>query len=148
MSTNTHIKEAVIAALDRDPRVKHPERVAVRVDEIGTVVLRGAVGTLAAKVAAARDAREVAGVFNVIVDDLRIHPSIGHRGPDDEVRAAALRRLIRDPRIRSTHIHVKVAHGHLTLTGYVRDQSESDAAEEDVVTLTGVVAVTNRIDIR
>lgn len=135
-------------ALDRDPRIKHPQLVAVSVDEIGTVVLRGAVGTLPERLAAARDARDVEGVLNVIVDDLRVHPPIGPRRSDDEIRAAALQRLISDPRIRSTHIHVKVAHGHLTLTGYVREEAESDAAAEDVATLAGVVGVTNRIEIR
>ena len=136
------------AALNGDPRIKPPELIAVSVDEIGTVVLRGAVGTLPERVAAARDARKVAGVFNVIVDDLRVHPPIFGRRSDDEIRARAIQQLIWDARIRSTHIHVKVAHGHLTLTGYVRDQSESDAAAADVVTLTGVVGITNRIEVR
>ena len=88
------------------------------------------------------------GVFEVVVDDLKVHPPIGPQRTDDEIRAAALHRLIWDPRIRSTHIHVKVSHGHLTLTGYVREQSESAAAAEDVASLTGVVGVTNRIEIR
>ena len=118
------------------------------VDEIGTVVLRGAVATLPERIAAAHDARHVEGVFEVIVDDLKVHPLFGPRRADDEIRAAALQRLTSDPRIRSTHIHVKVSHGHLTLTGYVRDQSESVAAREDVASLPGVTEVTNRIEIR
>ena len=84
----------------------------------------------------------------MIVDDLKVHPPVGPRRTDDEVRAAALQRLTADPRIRSTHIHVKVSHGHLTLTGYVREQSESVAAAEDAATLPGVTEVTNRIEIR
>lgn len=118
------------------------------VDEIGTVVLRGAVGTLPERLAAAHDARHVEGVFEVIVDDLRVHPPIGPRRDDDEIRVAALQRLTSDARIRSTHIHVKVSHGHLTLTGYVRGRSESVAAGEDVADLPGVTEVTNRIVIR
>jgi len=120
----------------------------VSVDEIGTVVLRGAVGTLSERSAAARDARDVDGVFEVVVDDLKVHPPIGFWRTDDEIRAAALQRLIGDPRIRSTHIHVKVSHGYLTLTGYVRAQPESAAAAEDVASLDGVVGVTNRIETR
>jgi osmotically-inducible protein OsmY len=80
--------------------------------------------------------------------DLKLHPSVARRRTDDELRAAALRRLIGDARIRSTHIHVKVAHGHLTLTGYVREEAESDAAGEDVATVTGVDGITNRLEIR
>ncbi len=142
------IEEDVRAALQRDPRIKHPELIAVAADEIGTVLLRGAVETFPQRVAAAHDARDIEGVFEVIADDLRVHPPIGSRRTDDEIRAAALQRLIGDSRIRSTHIHLKVSHGHLTLTGFVRQQSESAAAVEDVANLTGLVDVTNRIEIR
>ena len=148
MLTNAHIEETVRAALDHDPRMKHPELIAVSVDEIGTVVLRGAVGTLSERLAATHDARHVEGVFNVIVDDLRVHPPVGPRRSDDELRAAALETLSADRRIRSTHIHVKLSHGHLTVTGYAREQAESAAAAEDVASLPGVIEVTNRIEIR
>ena len=148
MFTDTHIEEAVRAALDGDPRIKHPELIAVSADEIGTVVLRGAVGTFPERLAAARDAQDVEGVFTVIVDDLRVHPPVGRRRSDDEIRATALERLTSDSRIRSTHIDVKVSHGHLTLTGYARERAESAAAAEDLARLTGVIEVSNRIEIR
>jgi osmotically-inducible protein OsmY len=148
MVTDTDIQDAVRAALRRDPLIKHPELIAVSVDEIGTVVLRGAVGTLLERVAAAHDARDVEGVFNVIVDDLRVHPRVGPPRSDAAIRAAALDTLTADPRIRSTHIHVKVSHGHLTLTGYAREQAESAAAAEDGASLHGVTEVTYRIEIR
>ena len=148
MFTNDRVEDAVRVALQRDSRIKHPELIAVSVDEIGTVVLRGAVATLPERVAAAHDARHVEGVFDVIVDDLKIHPPIGPRGDDDEIRVAALERLTSDQRIRSTHIHVNVSHGHLTLTGYVPEDSERAAAREDVASLHGVTEVTDRIDLR
>jgi osmotically-inducible protein OsmY len=146
--TDRRREEDVRAALRRDPRIRHPELIAVSVDEIGTVVLRGAVGTLPERRAAAHDARDVEGVFEVVVDDLKVHPSVGRRRTDDEIRAAALQRLIWDARIRSTHVHVKVAHGRLALTGYVREQSERDAAADDAASVAGVVGVTNQIEIR
>jgi osmotically-inducible protein OsmY len=146
--TNTRIENDVRAAFERDPRIKHPELIAVSVDEIGTVVLRGAVEGLPQRLAAAHDAREIDGVFEVIVDDLKVHPPVGERRADDEIRSAALQRLIADSRIRSTHIHAKVSHGWITLMGYVGQQSESDAAVEDIATLTGVAGVTNRIEVR
>ena len=148
MFTNSPIEEEVRAALRRDPRIKHPELIAVWVDEIGTVALRGAVGTLSERRAAAHDARRVAGVFDVIIDDLRVHPPVGPRRSDDEIRAAALGALTSDPRIRSTHIHVRVSHGRLTLTGYARQSADSAAAAEDVASLSGVTEVSNRIEIR
>ncbi|HUO75144.1 MAG TPA: BON domain-containing protein [Solirubrobacteraceae bacterium] len=148
MFTNSRIENDVRAALGRDGRIKHPELIAVSADEIGTVVLRGAVGTLPERLAAAHDARQVSGVFEVVIDDLNVHPPIPSRRADDEIRVAALQRLTADSRISSTHIHVKVSGGHLTLTGYVRDESESAAAVEDVTSLDGVGEVTNRIEIR
>jgi osmotically-inducible protein OsmY len=146
--TDTHIQEAVRAALDDDARIKHPELIAVSVDGIGTVVLRGAVEALPERLAAKHDAQHVEGVLDVIVDDLKVHPPLAHRRPDDEILAAAFQRLTSDPRIRSTHIHVKVSHGHLTLTGYVREDSERAAAREDVASLPGVIEVTDRIELR
>jgi osmotically-inducible protein OsmY len=145
---NDRLEAAVRAALQRDSRIKHPELIAVSVDPIGTVVLRGAVATLPERSAAAHDARHVEGVFDVIVDDLKVHPPIGHRRSDDEIRVAALERLSSDPRIRSTHIHVKVSHGHLSLTGYARQDSERAAAREDVASLPGVIEITDRIELR
>ena len=148
MFIDTRIQEDVRAALRRDPRIKHPELIAVSADEIGTVVLRGAVESLPQRLAAAHDVRHVEGVFDVIADDVKVHPPVTHRRADDEIRAAALQRLTADTRIRSTHIHVNVSHGHLTLTGYARHEAESAAAFEDVTSLTGVLELTNRIEIR
>jgi osmotically-inducible protein OsmY len=145
---DTRIQEDVRAALRQDPRIKHPELIAVSVDEIGTVVLRGAVESLPERLAAAHDARRVEGVFDVIVDDVKVHPPVAHRRSDDEIRAAALQRLTADARIRSTHNHVEVSRGHLTLTGHVRHEAESAAALEDVASLSGVVEMTNQIKVR
>ncbi len=148
MHTDTRIENDVRAALQRDQRIRHPELIAVSADEIGTVVLHGTVESPPERTAAARAARQVDGVFEVIVDDLKVHPPIGNRRADDEIRAAAQQRVICDSRIRSNHIHVKVSHGWVTLTGYVRHESESAAAVDDVASLTGVVGVTDRIEVR
>jgi osmotically-inducible protein OsmY len=146
--TTDRLEAAVRAALQRDSRIKHPELIAVSADPIGTVALRGAVATLPERSVAAHDARQVEGVFEVIVDDLKVHPPIARGRGDDEIRVAAIQRLLSDRRIRSTHIHVKVSHGHLTLTGYVREDSERAAAREDVTSLPGVIEVTDRIELR
>jgi osmotically-inducible protein OsmY len=146
--TDTRIETSVRAALQKDPGVRHPELIAVSVDEIGTVVLSGAVQSFPERLAAAHDARQIDGVFEVIVDDLKVHPPLGSRRGDDEIRAAAMQEVIWDSSIRSNHIHVKVQRGRATLTGYARQQSEIDAAVEDIATLTGVVGVTNRIEVR
>lgn len=148
MFTDTRIQDDVRAALRQDPRIKRPELIAISVDEIGTVVLRGAVESPPERLAAAHDARGVEGVFDVIVDDVKVHPPVAHRRSDDELRAAALQRLTADARIRTTHIHVRVSRGQLTLTGYARHEAERAAALEDVASLTGVTGVTSQIEVR
>lgn len=147
MFTDVRIEENVRAALERDPRIKHPELIVISVDEIGTVVLRGVVDSFPQRMAAAHDARQVDGVFGVIASGLSVHPPVGDRRADDQIRTVALQRLITDSRIRSNNIDVKVLHGHITLTGLVREESEGAAAIEDVAGLTGVLGVTNQIDI-
>ncbi len=51
----------VKAALHGDPRIKDPELIAVSVDAIGTVDLRGSVTSLRQRRAAVHDARGVNG---------------------------------------------------------------------------------------
>lgn len=148
MFTDTRIENAVRAALERDPRIRHPDWIAISADEIGTVVLHGAVQSLPQRLAARQDARGVEGVFDVVIDDLTVRPPVGARRADDEIRAAAQQQVINDCRIRSNHVHVKVSHGWVTLTGNVRDESERAAAVDDVTPLAGVRAVIDRIEVR
>jgi len=148
MFTDTRIENAVRAALERDPRIKHPQLIAVSADEIGTVVLHGVVESPPQRLAARQDARQVEGVFNVVIDELKVHPPLGLRRADDAIRAAAQRQVINDSRIHSNHVHVKVSRGWVTLTGYVRDESERAATVEDVTTLGGVLGVIDRIEVR
>jgi osmotically-inducible protein OsmY len=146
--TNTRIVNDVRVALHRDHRIKRPELIAVSVDEIGTVVLSGAVGSLPQHRAAVHDARQIDGVFEVIADDLKVHPPVGEQRADDELRAAAIKELISDSRIRSEQIHVKVSFGRVTLSGYVRGEAECAAAAEDVARVSGVLGVSNQLEIR
>ena len=144
---DTQIEKDVQAALRRDPRIKHPELIAVSADGIGTVVLRGAVESIHQRLAAVHDATHTDRVFEVIADDLRIHPPLGARRADDEIRAAVMQRLNEDSWARFDHVDVKVAHGRVKLTGYVRNESQSAAAAQSVESVAGVVEVTNQIEV-
>ena len=117
-------------------------------DQIGTVVLTGAVGSLRARMAAIHDSRDVDGVFEVIADRLHVHRPVEARRGDDEIAATAMQQLIDDLRIRSNHLHVHVSHGCVTLTGYVRHESERAAAVEDATDVTGACHVIDRIQVR
>jgi osmotically-inducible protein OsmY len=147
MSTETRLEDDVRAALERDPQVKHPDRIAVSADGIGTVVLRGAVESPRQRLAALDDARHADGVFNVI-DELKVHPPIAGRGADDRIRAEALRRLTGDYRFRNDEIDVQLAEGWATLTGHVRDDSHIGQAAEAVESVDGVVGVISEIKTR
>lgn len=144
----TGIENDVRAALRADPRIHHPELIAVSADRIGTVVLGGAVASLPERLAAIRDAQRVDGVFEVIADRLRVHLPVGESLRDDEIAATAAQRVIDDPRIRSNHIHVKASHGEVTLTGYVRHESERAAAVEDATNVTGARRVIDKLEVR
>ena len=148
MQTDNRIERDVRSALEADPRIRHPKLIAVSADQIGTVVLSGAVASLPERLAAIHDAREVDGVFAVVADRLKVHPPVGERRTDDQIGAAAMQRVIDDQRIRSDHVHVKVLHGRLTLTGYVRHESERVAAVEDATSVPGVRGITDEIEVR
>jgi osmotically-inducible protein OsmY len=144
MSTETRVEDDVRAALERDPRIAHPDLIVVSADAIGAVVLRGAVASPIQRRAAVHDARHTDGVFNVI-DELRIHPPVAHRGADDQIRAEALRRLMSDRTFRTDDIDVEVSEGRVTLTGRVRNDSHIDYAAEAVASVDGVVRVTSEV---
>jgi osmotically-inducible protein OsmY len=146
MFTDTRIANDVRAALERDPRIEDPRAIAVYADEIGSVMLRGTVGSLVQRLAAVHAARGTDGVFDV-VDDLRVHLPLADRRADDDLRGAALQRLIADTRIPSNHIDVEVSDGWVTLMGRVRAASESAHAVQDIASLRGVVGITNRIEV-
>jgi osmotically-inducible protein OsmY len=143
----TQTADDVRAALQRDPRIKDPDLIAVSVDAIGTVDLRGSVTSIRQRHAALHDARRVDGVFEVI-DHLRVHPPILDVHADDQIRAAAMQRVCSDHRVHADHVHVEVSQRRVTLTGYVRHRSERAAAVEDVTSVDGVIAVTNQIEVR
>jgi osmotically-inducible protein OsmY len=141
--TNSPLQEAVIARLEHDPRI--PEPLTIAVSAQGNVVtLRGSVETFRQRHAAIADAREVAGVRE-IDDQLRVELGPMDHREDDEIRAAALQKLIRDPVVPAESVEVKVRDGWVTLTGYVEYEPQRNAAYDAVATLDGVTGISNEI---
>lgn len=143
MFTNTPLTDAVIASLDRDPRIPDSLEIAVTAQG-GTVTLRGTVESFGQRRAAAQDARNIEGVYRVD-NQLKVSLRGSHRRSDDEIRGAALQNLMWDVDVPSDFVDVHVDGGWVTLEGEVRDQFQSDAAYDDVARLYGVVGVTNEI---
>ena len=117
MLANPPLREAVIASLERDSRIPRPITIAVSAQG-NVVALRGTVETFRQRHAAIDDARQIEGVREI---DDQLHVELGpmDRREDDEIRAAALQKLIRDSEVPDDSIEVGVRDGWVTLTGYV-----------------------------
>src|SRR6476469_6953785 len=132
-------------SLDLDPRIPSPVEIAVSADG-GAVTLRGTVERFSQRRAAAQDARNIDGVYEVD-DQLKVNLIGADRREDDEIRGVALQALIWDTEVPSDSIDVKVNDGWITLTGDVGFQFQSDAAYDDLASLYGVYGVTNEIKV-
>jgi osmotically-inducible protein OsmY len=143
MLTDTPLADAVIANLDSDPRIPDSLEIAVAADD-GIVTLRGTVESFSQRRATAQDARKVDGVYDVD-NQLKVSLTGANRRDDDEIRGAALQRLIWDVEVPTDFVDVKVDDGWVTLQGTVSYMFESDAAYDDVASLYGVLGVTNEI---
>ncbi|HUA48323.1 MAG TPA: BON domain-containing protein [Solirubrobacteraceae bacterium] len=143
MSTQVSIEAAVTEALRSDPRVPHPEEIAVTVEE-DAVTLRGTVGSFSQRRAAVRDSRKVDGV-HYVYDDLLVRLLDAAGRSDAELRGMVLQAIAWDTEAPADLIDVKVQDGWVTLRGTVSWQFQSDAAYDDVASLFGVIGITNDI---
>lgn len=143
LTTNTMLENAVLAQLALDPRLPDVKEIAASAvgDE---VTLRGTVGSFKQRQAATQDARKVEGVADV-VDEIKVQLLDGDRRADDDIKGAALQRLIWDVGVPAEYINVAVDDGWVTLKGDVDYQFQSDVAFDDVASMRGVVGVTNQI---
>jgi osmotically-inducible protein OsmY len=142
---NQPLQEAVIAALERDPRIPEPLTIAVSAQG-GVVTLRGSVANLRQRHAALDDARLIEGIRE-IDDQLRVSLRHSDRRADDELRAAALQQLMRNSEVPAESIEVQVRDGWVTLTGYVDYEPQRVAAWNDVASLDGVTGISNDIEL-
>lgn len=145
MLTNTPLEDAVIENMDHDPRLPDSAEIAVSVAD-GVVTLRGTVETFSQRRAAADDAKQIEGVYEVD-DQLKVNLLGADRREDDEIRGVALQALIWDTEVPSDALDVHVEDGWITLKGDVSFQFQSDAAYDDVSSLYGVYGVTNEIKV-
>lgn len=145
MATNPQLEHAVRAALDSDPRLRHPEEVAVTADD-DVVTLRGTVGTFSQRLSAVRASRKVEGV-DYVLDQLEVRPLDAEARSDAELRGMALQAIAWDTEAPAELIDLEVTDGVVTLKGDVSFQFESDAVYNDVANLFGVIGITNDINV-
>ncbi len=144
MSNDDRLQHKVLAELSWDPSID-AAHIGVAAEN-GVVTLSGHVGSYAQKRAAEEAARRVKGV-EALADEIEVRLSIDAKRDDDQIAAAALERLSWDPTVPRHAVQVTVDAGFVTLAGQVEWHYQREAAEEDIRSLAGVVAVTNDIKI-
>lgn len=113
----------------------------------GIVILSGTVPSYAEKFGAELAARRVRGV-TAIVNELEVKLPGSEVRTDEDVAAAALKALRSNPAVPMDTIKVIVRNGWVTLEGDAEWKYQSDAAEQAIRNLTGVIGVRNLIAVK
>ncbi len=141
--TDEEIKKDVVDQLYWDGRVDASD-VRVEVTE-GTVTLSGTVPNYTAYDGADEDAWAMAGV-KYVRNELTIKFPPGTEVPTDiDIRANIENVLLWQPDIDSTNIDVAVENGWVTLKGSVHAFWQKVRAEELILSLSGVLGLTNEL---
>ena len=137
------LRDSVVWVLDYDPEVKSTDIGVATTD--GTVTLTGFVETYAEKLAAERAAKRTYGV-KAIANDIEVKPIF--QKTDTDIATAAVLALEARVDVPDDKIKVTVKEGWVTLDGAVDWRFQKDAAESAVKRLTGVLYVTNHIEVK
>lgn len=145
MKTDAQLRNDVMDELDWEPAIKSTN-VGVAVKD-SIVTLSGHLDTYAEKYAIERVVQRVEGVKAVALElDVKLSPD--HRRSDSEIASAIENALSWHVLIPSDRIRVTVEKGWVTLTGDLDWAYQRSDAEQAVRPLTGVVGVTNRINLK
>lgn len=145
MSQDKSVREDVIRELDWEPAVRSTE-IGVGVKD-GIVTLSGVVDSHASKRAAERAAERVRGV-KAVSSQLEVRPVGPAECKDGDIAWAAANVLAWNALVPHERISVSVTRGWIVLEGAVERRFQKTAAEDAVSDLTGVVGVTNLIEVR
>jgi osmotically-inducible protein OsmY len=143
MKTDVELQADVADELFYETRVDNGE-ISATADH-GTITLRGTVGTLGAKRAAAKAAQRVSGVRNVR-NELEVQVLTEHRRDDAELRGSVLQALSWNVFVPDA-VDATVKNGVVTLTGTVDHRHERDEAEKTVRNMRGVQGINDEIKV-
>ncbi|HEY7747597.1 MAG TPA: BON domain-containing protein [Aestuariivirgaceae bacterium] len=138
------LRQHVRDELEFEPRID-ATHINVAADN-GVAALSGYVTSYAEKQAAIAAARRVKGV-RAIVDEIDVRLPSDKKVADKLIAKRAIDVLAWDPMVPSSAVQVLVHEGWITLTGNVEWNYQKQAAENDVLKLSGVLGVTNEIRI-
>ena len=143
--SNTQLQEDVLSELKYEPSVDASEIGVTAKD--GIVGLTGNVRNYAEKYAAVHAAERVAGV-RAVTDEMKVDLPAFHVRNDEDIARAAINALQWDVWVPPNHVKVKVDSGWITLEGEVDYKYQQTAAEQAVRNLTGVMGVSNLINLK
>ncbi|MDE1895746.1 MAG: BON domain-containing protein [Rhodospirillales bacterium] len=141
---DSELRHHVIEELAFEPQVDDAN-IGVAAEN-GIVTLTGHVGSYAEKIAAERAVRRVKGVLG-IAQEIEVRFPDSKKLADDEIAARAVAIISWDSSIPKGQVQVKVQHGWVMLTGSTAWFYQKTAAERAVRKLSGVVGVTNHIEV-
>jgi osmotically-inducible protein OsmY len=145
MLNDIQLQQAVLAELKWEPSVT-AAHIGVTAKG-GVVALTGHVESYVEKHAAETAAGRVKGV-KAVAEEIEVRLPFETKRGDEDIAAAALSRLSWDVSIPRDAVKVKVEKGWITLTGEVDWHYQTQAAEQDVRGLFGVVGVSNQTTIK
>jgi osmotically-inducible protein OsmY len=145
MFNDSQLQQAVLAELKWEPSVT-AAHIGVTARG-GVVALTGHVESYVEKHAAETAAGRVKGV-KAVAEEIEVRLPFEKKRGDEEIAAAALGRLSWDVSVPRDAVKIKVEKGWITLTGEVDWHYQTQAAEQDVRGLLGVLGVSNQTTIK
>ncbi len=139
--SDTELRDAVLNAIEEDPRIDRNELTVIAED--GVVTLVGTVPTISAKRAAASDARNTVGVWRV-KNDIMVNPI---EITDDVLEQEVSEAIARDPYLESFDIEPNAENGVVTLRGEVDTLFEKAHSDDIVADVSGVLMVDNNLTV-
>jgi len=143
--SNSTLRQDIIDELDFEPSIEAAD-IGVAVDA-GVVTLSGHVPTYAQKVKVEDVVRLVKGV-KAIAQEMEVRPFGTNKTADDEIAKRAVNTISWNTSVPAGAVQIRVQEGWVKLTGKVDWQYQKTAAEDAIRHLSGVIGVTNHIDIK
>ncbi|WP_116519839.1 BON domain-containing protein [Achromobacter insuavis] len=138
------LRERVLQALAFEPSIDDLH-IGVAVEN-GVVTLSGHVGSYAQKLAAEYAVQHVKGVRG-IAQEIQVRTAAAKQLADDQIAARALSIIAWDATVPDGKVQVTVQKGWVTLSGSVDWFYQRDAAERAVRKLSGVIGISNMIEV-
>lgn len=143
--TDSQLQRDVMEELEWEPAVDQAD-IGVAVTD-GVVTLSGYVKSYPEKVAAEKATRRVAGV-RAIAEEIKVRFAAEPKTADHEIAKRILDTIAWTVSIPDDQVKVKVEHGWVTLSGTVDWHFQSKEAQKAAGRVSGVVGVSNLIEVR